>query len=97
MALSGCAIIALGTEGRWPVFLKKLQRRKNGKEHVYWALVESYRTPRGPRNRVVAYLGELQPWCVTRPDKWQQALLDRLRLTLPPRLGRPKWRKLVET
>ena len=43
------------------MFLKKLQRRKNGKDHVYWALVESYRTPRGPRNRVVAYLGELQP------------------------------------
>lgn len=43
------------------MFLKKLQRRKNGKDHVYWALVESYRTRRGPRNRVVAYLGELQP------------------------------------
>ena len=40
---------------------------------------------------------ELQLWCVTRPDKWQQTLLDRLRLKLPPRLGRPKWRKLVET
>lgn len=43
------------------MFLRKLQRRKNGKNHVYWALVESYRTPRGPRNRVVAYLGELKP------------------------------------
>jgi len=43
------------------VFLRKLQRRKNGKNHVYWALVESYRTPKGPRNRVVAYLGELKP------------------------------------
>ncbi|MBW1688752.1 MAG: IS1634 family transposase [Deltaproteobacteria bacterium] len=43
------------------MFLKKLQRRKNGKNHVYWALVESYRTPKGPRNRVVAYLGELKP------------------------------------
>jgi hypothetical protein len=43
------------------MFLKKLQRRKNGKDHVYWALVESYRTPKGPRNRVVAYLGELKP------------------------------------
>ncbi len=42
------------------MFLKKLQRRKNGKSHVYWALVESYRTPKGPRNRVVAYLGELK-------------------------------------
>ena len=43
------------------MFLRKLQRRKNGKNHIYWALVESYRTPKGPRNRVVAYLGELKP------------------------------------
>ena len=41
------------------MFLKRCQRRKNGKKHVYWALVESYRTPRGSRQRVVAYLGEL--------------------------------------
>ena len=27
--------------------------------HAYWALVESYRTERGPRPRVVAYLGQL--------------------------------------
>ena len=148
------------------MFLKKLQRRKNGKNHVYWALVESCRTPKGPRNRLVAYLGELKPherkgwarlastlggtppamahkalfaeegvgepvpenvtvdvrgvrelarikcsevilpthtgrelqlWCITRPDKWQQALLERLRLDRPPRLGRPKWRNLIET
>lgn len=35
-------------------------RRKNGKAHTYWALVESYRTGRGSRQRVVAYLGELK-------------------------------------
>ena len=40
---------------------------------------------------------ELQLWCITRPDKWQHSLLERLRLDMPPRLGRPKWRKLVET
>jgi len=43
------------------VFLKKLQRRKNGKSHAYWALMESVRTPKGPRCRTVAYLGELSP------------------------------------
>ena len=32
---------------------------KDGKRHAYWALVESYRTERGPRQRVVAYLGKL--------------------------------------
>lgn len=41
------------------MFLKKLARKKNGKGHTYWALVESYRTTRGPRQRVVSYLGEL--------------------------------------
>jgi transposase len=41
------------------VFLKRCRRRKCGKDHVYWQLVESYRTPRGSRHRVVAYLGEL--------------------------------------
>ncbi len=41
------------------MFLKRCTRKKNGKPHTYWQLVESYRTPRGPRHRVVAYLGEL--------------------------------------
>lgn len=31
----------------------------DGKPHHYWALVESHRTARGPRQRVVAYLGEM--------------------------------------
>src|SRR5450631_915582 len=41
------------------MFIRPCYRRKNGKRHAYWALVESYRTERGPRQRVVAYLGEL--------------------------------------
>jgi transposase len=41
------------------MFLKRCVRRKSGKKHTYWVLVESYRTPRGSRHRVVAYLGEL--------------------------------------
>jgi transposase len=43
------------------MFLRRCERRKNGKRHSYWALVESYRTARGSRQRVVAYLGELKP------------------------------------
>ena len=38
------------------MFLKQLERRKNGEQHTYWALVESYRTARGLRDRVVAHL-----------------------------------------
>src|SRR5271166_2024053 len=41
------------------MFLRPHYRRKNGKRHAYWALVESYRTERGSRQRVVAYLGQL--------------------------------------
>ena len=42
------------------MFLKRCARRRGGKTHEYWALVESIRTPRGPRHRVVSYLGELK-------------------------------------
>jgi transposase len=41
------------------MFLRPCYRNKNGKRHAYWALMESYRTERGPRQRVVAYLGQL--------------------------------------
>jgi len=41
------------------MFIRPCYRTKNGKRHAYWALVESQRTKQGPRQRVVAYLGEL--------------------------------------
>ena len=41
------------------MFVRQCYRRVNGKRHAYWALVESYRTERGPRQRVVAYLGRI--------------------------------------
>jgi len=41
------------------MFIRQCYRRKNGKRHAYWALVESYRTERGPRQRVVAWLGRI--------------------------------------
>jgi len=41
------------------MFIRPCYRNKDGKRHAYWALVESYRTERGPRQRVVAYLGRL--------------------------------------
>jgi hypothetical protein len=43
------------------MFLRRCERRKGGKRHTYWALVESYRAARGSRQRVVAYLGDLGP------------------------------------
>jgi len=41
------------------MFIRQCFRKKDGKRHAYWALVESYRTDAGPRQRVVAWLGKL--------------------------------------
>lgn len=41
------------------MFLRRICRKKDGKSHHYWVLVESYRTTRGPRQRQIAYLGEM--------------------------------------
>ena len=63
------------------MYLRRCHRQKDGKRHAYWALVESYRTARGPRQRVVAYLGELDEEGrlgverVAQPDRAPQAHL----------------------
>jgi len=41
------------------MYLRPIYRKKDGKEHAYWALMQSVRTARGPRSHVVAYLGAL--------------------------------------
>jgi len=41
------------------MFLRRYERRAKGGRRTYWALVESVRTGKGSRQRVVAYLGEL--------------------------------------
>ena len=40
------------------MYIRPIHVTKGGKRHAYWALVESYRSQRGPRQRVVAYLGQ---------------------------------------
>lgn len=79
------------------MFLRRFDRRKNGKPHSYWALVESYRTAKGSRQRVVAYLGELT---ATEQDGWAklgshlngETQRRRPQLTLfdPPRRDEPR-------
>jgi transposase len=41
------------------MFLRSHRRSKDGKQHSYWSLVETVRTPDGPRQRRLCYLGEL--------------------------------------
>lgn len=53
------------------MFLRRYTRTKNGKQHVYFALVESVRTQAGPRQQVVAHLGELQ---LAQEQRWQRTV-----------------------
>jgi transposase len=68
------------------MFLKRMTRRVNRKRFTYWALVETVRTERGPRQRVVAHLGELRSgeqagWAqlarrLSKKDRPQPSLFD---------------------
>ena len=73
------------------MYLKRCGPGKSKNEHLYWELVESYRTERGPRQRVIAYLGDInQSECQSlkreAEDKkgyWQSRLFDAE--------GEPEW------
>lgn len=73
------------------MYLRKCCRSKGEKEHIYWELVESYRTERGPRQRVVAYLGDVgqskrlgvQQAARGKGHSWQSGLFDEK--------GEPEW------
>jgi hypothetical protein len=54
------------------MFLRRYTRTKNGKRHVYFALVESVRTAAGPRQHVVAHLGELNH---DQEERWQRTVV----------------------
>jgi transposase len=41
------------------MFLRRIGRKDSEGNRLHWALCESYRTERGPRQRVVAYLGDV--------------------------------------
>jgi transposase len=41
------------------MFLRRIRPRGRGRRQEYWVLLESYRTAKGSRHRVVAYLGKL--------------------------------------
>jgi len=54
------------------MFLREYHRTKDGKRHTYFALVESHRTLRGPRQCIVAQLGELTP---DQQRRWQRTAI----------------------
>lgn len=65
------------------MFLRRINIKKSGKNHYYWALVESYRTERGVRQRIVGYIGDVSgkkakryKQAVERCDSYQQDFLS---------------------
>src|SRR2546428_465178 len=48
------------------MFLRPNHRDKDGKDHTYWSLVETVRTPDGPRQKTLCHLGELNSSAQTR-------------------------------
>ena len=73
------------------MYLKRCGQTRAKREGIYWQLVQSYRTERGPRQRVVAYLGDvsegkrLGAWQAAKgaTGSWQSRLFDEE--------GEPEW------
>ena len=53
------------------MFLRRYRRTVAGKTLTYFALVENVRTPAGPRQHVVAHLGELN---ADQQRRWQRTV-----------------------
>jgi transposase len=68
--ISCCPLVILDGEEA-TMFLRRYTRTKDGKTHIYYALVESVRTDAGPRQHVVAYLGELNH---DEQKRWQRTV-----------------------
>lgn len=73
------------------MYLRRCRGNKGKSNPVYWQLVESYRTERGPRQRVVAYLSDI-PQALRLGI--EQAATGQLGIYQPPLLGddrQPEW------
>jgi len=84
-------IFPLATHYNRGMYLRRCRSTKRRSDHIYWELVESYRTERGPRQRVIAYLGDVsegkrlgvQQAARGATGFWQSRLLDEE--------GEPEW------
>ena len=80
------------------MYLRRCRPTKSKKDHVYWELVESYRTERGPRQRVVASASRETPkipiWLADRLESFRIWVAEVLRVSreAPPILG--TWSRL---
>lgn len=73
------------------MYLRRCGQSRAKRDGIYWELVESYRTERGPRQRVVAYLGDvserrrlgIEQAARGASGSWQSRLFDEE--------GEPEW------
>ena len=66
-------------------FCANISAARDGKDHTYWSLVETVRTPDGPRQKTLCYLGELNSsaearWCKTVEVFNEQGGTEQLKL-----------------
>jgi transposase len=54
------------------MYLRRYGKKVNGGEYGYWSLVESIRTARGPRQRVVATIGKLPDFDKEERVGWEE-------------------------
>jgi hypothetical protein len=73
------------------MFLRPNHRSKDGKDHTYWSLVETVRTPDGPRQKTLCHLGELNSSAQARWMKTIQVFNEQgeTQLKLFPSDGEP--------
>jgi hypothetical protein len=54
------------------MYLRRHSKKVDGEEYGYWSLVESVRTARGPRQRIVATIGKLPDFDKEERVGWEE-------------------------
>ena len=54
------------------MYLRRHSKKVSGEEYGYWSLVESIRTARGPRQRIVATIGNLPDYDQEEQIGWEE-------------------------
>ncbi len=73
------------------MYLKRCGQTRTREDNVYWQLVESYRTERGSRQRVVAYLGEIAKSTALGIKQAATGLVGSWQSRLFDEDGEPEW------
>ena len=53
------------------MYLREFERAKGDKTYAYWGICETVRTERGPRQRLVSYLGDIN---TGEQERWHKSI-----------------------